>query len=325
MNRASAGTVASVLSGADSVAIISHVRPDPDTIGSALGLGLGLVSLGIPVRCGFSGPETLPRTLRELPGAELLAPLSAPSPGEIAVAVDAASVGRLGDYESVFTAASRTICIDHHVSNPGFGDFDLVDSESDCTAVLILDVLDELGVELTADIATCLYAGLVTDTGSFKWARPASFEVAARLLHAGVNAAKWSRVLLDSHPYPWLRMLSDVLASSHLDETACGGRGLVVATVLADQLGGMSWDESESVIDVVRTAREAEVAAVFKESTPGSWAVSLRSKTSVDLVPVARALGGGGHTRAAGYSDSGTADEVVARLRAELERSANSE
>lgn len=298
--------------------IISHVRPDPDTIGSALGLGLGLASLGVDVRCDFAGPETLPGALHDLPGTELIAPLTVPGPGEVAVAVDAATLNRLGSYEEMFAAADTRVCIDHHVSNAGFGDVDYIDPESDCTAVLVLSVLDELGVEVTPDIATCLYAGLVTDTGSFKWARPASFTVAARLLELGVDAPRWSRALLDSHPYSWLQMVSEVLGTSVLDEDACDGRGLVYATVSAEQMAGLAWDESESVIDVVRTAREAEVAAVFKESATGEWAVSLRSKTVVDLVPVASALGGGGHTRAAGYSDSGTVGEVVARLRAHL-------
>ena len=79
----------------------------------------------------------------------------------------------------------------------------------------------------------------------------------------------------------------------------------------------MAWDESESLIDLVRTAREAEVAAVFKESDPGQWNVSLRSKTGVDVTVVARAFGGGGHVRAAGYSATGTAEEVTAALLAQ--------
>ncbi|MCF8569584.1 bifunctional oligoribonuclease/PAP phosphatase NrnA [Gordonia sp. HY002] len=318
MTQASAAEVAGALRGRDSVMIISHVRPDPDTIGSALGLGLGLAAIGVDVRCGFAEPDTLPGSLHDLPGTELLAPLTSPAPGEAVVAVDAATLNRLGSYEEFFAAADLGVCIDHHVSNTGFGDVAYIDAESDCTAVLVLRVLDELGVEVTADIATCLYAGLVTDTGSFKWARPASFAVAARLLESGVDAPKWSRVLLDSHPYSWLQMVSAVLGTSRLDEQACDGRGLVYAMVTEDQMAGLAWDESESVIDVVRTAREAEVAAVFKEAAPGEWRVSLRSKTSVDLVPIASSLGGGGHTRAAGYSDSGTADEVVARLRAKL-------
>lgn len=287
-------------------------------MGSALGLGLALRTLGKDVQCAFPGPEPLPGPLAELPGTDLLVSGEDLSDSDVTVAVDAATASRLGELEPLFTAATSTVCIDHHVSNPGFADLDLIDPESDCTTVVVLRVLDDLGMSLDADVATCLYAGLITDTGSFKWARPASFAVAARLLEAGVDGARWSRTLLDSHPYGWLTMLSGVLAGSVLDESACGGQGLVYAVVNADQMAGMSWDESESVIDVVRTAREAEVAAVFKETEPGRWAVSLRSKTSVDLVPIARRLGGGGHVRASGYSDSGTSDEVVGRLLAVL-------
>ena len=314
MNPASSESVAAVLRGADSVSIISHVRPDPDTLGSALGLGLALTGLGKRVHCSFSGPETLPDPLRQLPGVHLLVEAGQLPSADVVVSVDAASSGRLGELEPLFAAASTSICIDHHVSNRGFADLDLIDSEADCTASIILRVLDDLSAPLTADIATCLYAGLVTDTGSFKWARPSSFGVAARLLEAGVDGAHWSRVLLDSHPYSWLQMVSKVLGGSVLDTEAAGGRGLVYGIVDADMMAAIDWDESESVIDVVRTAREAEVAAVFKEVAPGQWAVSLRSKTDVDVMPLARAFGGGGHQRAAGYSDAGTSDEVVARL-----------
>ncbi|GAA2373582.1 bifunctional oligoribonuclease/PAP phosphatase NrnA [Gordonia cholesterolivorans] len=312
--------MAATLLGADSVSIISHVRPDADTIGSALGLGLALTGLGKRVHCAFSGPEALPGPLRELPGVDLLVDEAGLPVADVTVAVDAATVERLGGLEQVFTSGSTTVCIDHHVSNPGFADLDLVDPQSDCTASIVLRVIDRLGASLTADIATCLYAGLVTDTGSFKWARPASFGVAARLLEAGVDGPRWSRLLLDAHPYSWLQMLSEVLADSVLDEGALDGRGLVYAVVNADQMSDMNWDESESVIDVVRTAREAEVAAVFKEVRAGEWTVSLRSKTDVDVVPIARSLGGGGHVRAAGYSDTGDAAEVVGHLLAALRR-----
>ncbi|WP_026917697.1 DHH family phosphoesterase [Gordonia shandongensis] len=318
MNPTSSEAVAAALGRAESVTIVSHVRPDADTIGSALGLGSALRDSGKRVQCAFPGPERLPGPLRELPGTDLLVDAGSLERADVVVAVDAATAGRLGELEAVLAAAPVTICIDHHVSNPGFADLDLIDPESDCTTAIVLRVIDALGATLTVDIATCLYAGLITDTGSFKWARPASFAIAARLTEAGVDAARWSRTLLDSHPYRWLRMLSDVLESSVLDETACGGLGLVYAVVTADQMAEMNWDEAESVIDVVRTAREAEVAAVFKEVGSRRWAVSLRSKTVVDLVPIARSLGGGGHVRASGYSDTGTRDDVIARLRATL-------
>lgn len=319
MNSVSSESVAAALRDADSISIISHVRPDPDTLGSALGLGLALAGLGKRVHCSFSGPETLPGPLRQLPGVHLLVAPGQLPVADVVVSVDAATSARLGELEPLFQSATTSICIDHHVSNLGFGDLDLIDAAADCTASIILRVIDDLGVPLTAEIATCLYAGLVTDTGSFKWARPASFGVAARLLEAGVDGGHWSRVLLDSHPYSWLQMVSKVLGRSVLDTEAARGRGLVYGVVDAEMMAAINWDESESVIDVVRTAREAEVAAVFKEIDPGTWAVSLRSKSDVDVMPVARAFGGGGHQRAAGYSDTGSVHDVVARLVAELQ------
>ena len=314
MNAVSPESVAAALAGAAAVSIISHVRPDADTIGSAFALGLGLSARGVDVKVSYSGEERLSDVLLSLPGAQLLVPEAELTAGPVAVAVDAASIGRLGALGAVYASSEVTVCIDHHVSNVGFADLDLIDPSADCTAILVLRVLDLLGTELTTDIATCLYAGLVTDTGSFKWARPESFLVAARLLEAGVDGQAWSRALLDSHPYSWLKLVSQVLDSAVLDRTACAGAGLVTAVVTAEQLAGMNWDESESIVDIVRTAREAEVSAVFKENRPESWTVSLRAKT-MNVAPVAQQLGGGGHVRAAGYSDTGTAGEVVARLR----------
>ncbi|MEY1675825.1 bifunctional oligoribonuclease/PAP phosphatase NrnA [Gordonia sp. ABKF26] len=314
MSGSSSAAIAATLASATAVTICCHVRPDADTIGSGLALGLALDRRGVDVEVSYPGTEQLPASLAGLPGSKLLCSPAQVVGHPLVVSVDAANLDRLESLGATFTAAQTSVVIDHHASNPGFGDLDLVDPDADCTAVLVLDVLDDLGVELDADIATCIYAGLSTDTGSFRWARPASFRVAARLLETGVDARRWSRILFDSHPFAWFSMMSGVLASAQLAPSACNGEGLVYAIVDHQALAGMSWDEAESVIDTIRTAREAEVAAVFKESEPGRWTVSLRSKDIVDLVPIARAHGGGGHRQASGYSDTGTADDVVARL-----------
>lgn len=309
-----AGAVADALRTATAVTVLCHVRPDADTIGSGLALGLALQRLGIDVEVSFPGAAPLPASLRQLPGTTLLAAADAVIGHPTVVAVDAAAVDRLDELAQRFHAAERTIVIDHHVSNGGYGTIDYVDPGADCTTALVLNVLDRLGVDVDADIATCLYAGLITDTGSFKWARPASLAIAARLLEAGVDGARWSRILLDSHPFAWLTMVSQVLAGAALEPRACGGHGLVYAVITRAAAAGLDWAELESVVDVVRTVDDAEVAAVFKEGDSGRWTVSLRSKGLVDLVPVARGMGGGGHHRAAGYSARGTADEVVAAL-----------
>ena len=182
----------------------------------------------------------------------------------VVVSVDAATLGRLGDLGAVFERAEHNIVIDHHVSNSGFGELNLIDPAADCTSILILAVLDELGAEIDADIATCVYAGLITDTGSFKWARPESLRVGARLLDTGVDGAAWSRVLLDSHPVSWLSLVSKVLGGARFDANACDGHGVIYAVVEHDMMGPVGWADVESIIDVLRVAEEAEVAAVFR-------------------------------------------------------------
>jgi len=319
VTAATAADVAARLRQADAVTILCHVRPDPDTLGSGLALGQALATLGKSVEVAYPGDLQLPASMAALPGSDLLVAPAAVVGHPTAVSVDAATLGRLEGLADVFTAAPTRIVIDHHVSNTGFGTVDLIDPASDCTAALVLEIVDALDVDLTESIATCIYAGLVTDTGSFKWARPASFGIAARLLQAGVDGARWSRQLLDSHPFAWFRVVGEVLAHACLVESACGGAGLVYTTVPHELLSAMPWDESESLIDLVRTAREVEVAAVFKESEPGRWNVSLRSKDSIDVTTIARAFGGGGHVRAAGYSATGSAAEVTAALVALLD------
>ncbi|GAC70872.1 DHH family phosphoesterase [Gordonia soli] len=314
MTAADSAAIAAALTGAPAVTILCHVRPDADTIGSGLALGLALDRRGVDVEVAYPGDERLPCALASLPGAKLLVRETELTGHRVVVSVDAANLGRLSSLGDVFSAAEVGIAVDHHASNPGFGDLDLIDADSDCTAVLVLRILDAMQVDVDVDIATCLYAGLLTDTGSFKWARPDSFRVAARLLEAGVDGRMWSRILIDTHPFSWFSMVSRVLDSATLVPAACNGEGLVYAVVDRTAMAGMSWDESESVVDIVRTASEAEIAAVFKESEPGEWTVSLRSKSTVDVMLIARSHGGGGHRHASGYSAAGSADEVVAEL-----------
>jgi phosphoesterase RecJ-like protein len=129
----------------------------------------------------------------------------------------------------------------------------------------------------------------------------------------GVDNAAISRTLLDSHPFAWLPMLSRVLSSAQLLPDAAGGLGLVYAVVGHQEWANARPEEVESIVDIVRTTQQAEVAAVFKEIEPAHWSVSMRAK-SYDLAAVASAFGGGGHRLAAGYSATGSADDVVQAL-----------
>ena len=121
--------------------------------------------------------------------------------------------------------------IDHHASNQMFGTANFVDPSADSTTMMVADLLDAWGKPIDTDVAHCLYAGLTTDTGSFRWASARAFRLAARLVDIGVDNAAISRTLMDTHPFAWLPMLSRVLGSAQLLPEAVGGRGLVYAVV----------------------------------------------------------------------------------------------
>jgi bifunctional oligoribonuclease and PAP phosphatase NrnA len=199
-----------------------------------------------------------------------------------------------------------------------FGTANFVDPSADSTTFLIAELLDAWGKPIDSDVGHCIYAGLTTDTGSFRWASARALRLAARLVEIGVDNAAISRTLIDSHPFVWLPMLSRVLGSARLLPDAVGGRGLVYAVVDNQDWVGSRPEEVESVVDIVRTTQQAEVAAVFKELDPHQWSVSMRAKADVDLAEVASGFGGGGHKLAAGYSTSGSIEDVVASLRAAL-------
>lgn len=310
---------AALLRTAREVTLLAHVHPDADALGSALALGLALHRRGAVVRVSFGEPDAVPESLADLDVAGLLVPAAdVPAAPELLVALDAGSVARLGRLADRVRTARKVLVVDHHASNTRFGTHHLVDAGAEATAVLVLRLLDELGVELDYDIARCLYAGLVTDTRCFRFADAQTHLLAARLLATGVQPDAEARVLFDTHPFGWLGMLSTVLQRARLEPQAARGLGLVHTAVLTSDASGLRTEEIESVVDLVRTASEAEVAAVLKEIGPDRWSVSLRAKQHLDVGAAATLLGGGGHRLASGFTADGTAGEVLAALRTAL-------
>ncbi|WP_405491943.1 bifunctional oligoribonuclease/PAP phosphatase NrnA [Nocardia sp. NBC_00511] len=315
-----------LLDSAKSVTILCHIQPDADTLGSGLALAQVLRRRGVPVVVAFAEPAEVPVSMRGLPGLELRRSVDqVPREVDVLVTVDCGSAGRLGVLRDRLAGARTTLVLDHHRSNTRFGAVNVVDEDAESTAGLVARVLDAWGEPIDRDIAYCLYAGLVTDTGSFKWVREGSHALAERLLSTGIDGATITRTLMDTHPFAFLPMLSRVLGSAQLDREAAHGAGLVYAYVHRADTPGVRSEEVESVIDLLRTTGEAQVAAVFKETrTAGLWTVSLRSHAAadgspgVDVAAVATALGGGGHRYAAGYTTTGTEAELVSALRSQL-------
>ncbi|MDP9102166.1 MAG: bifunctional oligoribonuclease/PAP phosphatase NrnA [Actinomycetota bacterium] len=316
---------AELLRGAGTVALACHVGPDGDALGSMLGLGAALRARGTEVVASWGGePFEVPAAYSFLPALDLLVPAAAfPAAPELMVTFDSGSADRLGSLEDRLNAARAVLVIDHHATNTRYGTLNLVDPSAAATASMVARLLDMLDLPITAEVAAPLYTGLVTDTGSFKYAAttPEVHQLAARLLATGIRHDLISRAIWDNQPFAYIQLLGAAAARAVLERAAVGGAGLVWTTVTSRDFAaaGLGMADVEGVIDVVRAAEEAEVAAVLKEEPDGSsWRLSMRSKGAVDVGAICAALGGGGHRFAAGLTWTGRPEALLEVLRPAL-------
>ncbi|HEX3649021.1 MAG TPA: DHH family phosphoesterase [Pseudonocardiaceae bacterium] len=315
---------AAALVDATDVTLLGHVDPDADAFGSAVGLGMVLRDRGATVRVSFGNPASVPESLLHLDDAGLFVPADAvPAAPATLVVLDCGSADRLGPLADRVTATRAAggdvVVIDHHFGTPEFGTINVLDDRAEATAGLVLRLVDELGAPLTEPAARAIYAGILTDTSAFRRATPTTHLAGARLLDAGVDPVAVGRPLLDGDPFGWVRMLSAVLGRATLEPAAAHGLGLVYATITVEDAADLRREDLDSVVNIIRGIREAEVAAVLKQLDTDRWSGSLRAVGRVDVSAAARALGGGGHRLAAGFTANGTAEHILARLRRELD------
>jgi phosphoesterase RecJ-like protein len=316
------------IAGEGWVLCVGHVQPDADALGSALALALAIRSAGGTANVSFDpGPLAfgMPPSLAFLPGEHLLlAPATLrtePAPAAV-ITFDTGTSERLGLLEPYAVAAQDgppVIVIDHHALGSAFGSMRLIDASAAATAELIAELIDQLGVTFDEAIATCLYAGLASDTGSFRYAAtsPGSHRLAARLLEAGARHDTISMLLWDSRPTSYLQVLSGALG--RLQQS---GEVIWTYVTCADlQSAGATPEETEGIVDVIRGSREHEVAVVLKQDPgggPGCWKASVRSRGHLDVGAACAALGGGGHRLAAGFTADGSPQQIIDQLRSVL-------
>ena len=308
---------AEVLESADDVALACHVNPDADAMGSMLGLACFLARRGKRVAAAWpNGVEGAPRWASALPGREhVVAPGDLPKEPKVFVALDTADINRLDGLNHLVKRAETVIVIDHHVTNSGFGTIDLIDPQAAATAQLVYALIERMGGGLASDTAACLYAGLLTDTGRFQFSNtsPEVLRIAARLREEDFDHVALGLALYADSSVGFLHLLGMVLERT----THVPAADLVWTYVTRADLdaAGIGVEETDDLIDLVRTAREADVAAVVKEQREGGgFKVSLRSRGATDVASVAASFGGGGHRLAAGYSSKAQLEETVEAL-----------
>jgi phosphoesterase RecJ-like protein len=308
-------TAQKAIAGADRAVITCHVHPDGDALGSALALHRALANAGRQAVVSFSEPFTVAPHYRFLAGLDRLTPPDrVPSSADLFVCFDTGSLDRLGSLVDAFQGAARTVVVDHHASNTRFGEVNLIDPDAPASAVLCRELLRRLDLPLDREIATCLYTGLVTDTGRFQYqaTTPETHMLAAELLEAGVEQYEVAKAVFETNHIDYLRLVAVALGRIvQVPEASLVWTRVGLADLAAH---GVDMEETEGLIDLVRTDGASDVAAVLKEQPGGGHKVSLRSKGATDVGRLATRFGGGGHKYAAGYTSELDADAIVAAL-----------
>ena len=307
------------LCAADNILILCHKNPDGDTIGCGSALCHVLKALGktaavlcsdaVPSRYSFTAPVMFrggfePKTV---------------------VAVDVASVQLFGENNGVPQYTRHIdLCIDHHAGNSGYADFTLLDGSAAAAAELLYEVISEMGVEITPLIANCLYTGLATDTGCFRFSSTTANThlVAAKLILAGAQLEELNTLLFDTKPRE--RMEAERIARNHLEYHLDDRCALMYLTRDEIEQSGVDPADLEELTSLPISIEGVKVGLLLRQQPGGSYRISVRTAKGVDACAIARRLGGGGHTRAAGCELLGNLDNaknaILAEVQAELDR-----
>lgn len=315
VDEASLARAARVIASAQRIAMVCHANPDGDALGSMLALAHLARLQGKVVSVSWPEPFVVGHHYDFLPGLDLATkPGDFPEAPELMIALDCASPDRLGPLAESARAAGELIVIDHHLTNPGFGSINLVDTTAAASVVVVRRLLDTLGWPLDREAAIGLYTGLVCDTGRFQYdnTTPAVFALAQELAGYDLPIAHITRELFEKHSVSYLRLAAVVLARAELD----ADRRFAAAWITNDDLArfGVRLEECEGLIDLVRRAAEADVSCVLKEAPEGTR-VSLRAVSDYDVSGLAERFGGGGHRGAAGFSSPAPVSEVLEEIR----------
>jgi phosphoesterase RecJ-like protein len=302
--------IAGALRGASRILVLSHMRPDGDAIGSQLAMTLTLRALGKEVTAW--NEDGLPDTMRFLPGSNLVTkPPKDPESFDLVLALDTATKQRLGTPLEAIKGTFRLINIDHHASNPRFGDLVHIDISAPATGQIVYELIREAHFPMRTEIAQSIYAAISTDTGSFRYPNTTirTFEIAAELVKAGVDVGKISQELYENHPKRRVELLGQILPEARFDaDDRVASLSLTLGTKNALSIQP---DDIDGLIDYVRSITTVVIALFFEELEEGRIRISMRSKDPrFDVNRICSEFGGGGHALAAGVRMRGDLGEV---------------
>lgn len=309
-------TILEEIKKAETIVILTHELPDGDAIGSSLAVKFALESLGKNVNVII--PEC-PKSFDFMPGIEDIKKESDIEKYDLAISLDCADYKILKGYNKYFETAKMRIVIDHHGSNIMYGDINFVDPVAPACCQILIGMFKYFGIELTKNMATCIMTGIITDTGGFAYnATTETFEFAAEILRIGVNITEiFTKALhtknkanfeLTKRAMDRMEFLEDgkvaftyITAEDENDVNACQG-------------------DHEGIVNIGRNIENVEVSIFLHEVKDKGFKISLRSLEYVDVASIAIMFGGGGHTKAAGAYQKGTAEQIKEKLIKEIRK-----
>ena len=316
--------IVKVLNENQSFIILSHIRPDGDAIGSTIALGSALEAMGKTVT--MVNEDGVPDSLAFLPGSDRVnTPSDQVLEVDVAIAVDCANKPRLGENALKMAANAKLwLNIDHHKSNPSYGDLNHVDSNSPATGQILYNMITSEGLPFTDETRDSIYVAVSTDTVSFQYSGTTAetYEMAADLVRRGVNTGKINEFTYDSHPYRRVALTRALLNTLEVSECGQLADWQLLKSVKTEL--SLKPDDSEDLINIIRSIEGVTVALFFEELMDDSIRVSIRSKVdSLDACEVAQVFAGGGHAKAAGIRMEGPIADARAKVIAEVNKRLN--
>ena len=301
------------IKGGQHILIASHAEPDGDSVGSLVALGLALAKLHKKITMYNSSP--IPAVYRFLPGAgRIVRQIKKADTYDLAIVLDCGDLVRVGEASAEVGRITLLINIDHHVSNTGFGHIQLIDTTACATAEIVYRLINALEIPFDQAIATSIYTGILTDTGSFRFSNTnrAAFAISKAMTDAGVEPHSVAQRVFGTYSLGRIKLLNMALNSIEISDN--GKLSMMTVTRSMLNTTGTNTEDLDGMINYARRIEDVKVAALIHEIKNGAgkfanmnrYHVSLRSESSVDVAKIASKFGGGGHTSAAGFQIEST-------------------
>lgn len=300
---------------AGKIVILGHVNPDGDCVGSCLAVYNYIKewdsSRAVTVRL-----ERVPSKFSYLSGFDAIETEAGEETYDLCICLDSSDEERLGDFKSCFDRSAKTICIDHHITNRGYAQENVIDGHASSACEVVYGQLDES--RISKRVAECIYTGIIHDTGVFKYSNTSrkTMEIAGKMMEKGIDFG----TIIDGSFYKKTYMQSQILGRALLESiTFLDGRCIFSVVRKKDMdFYGVDKSDLDGIVDQLRVIDGIECAIFLYETGIHQFKVSLRSNSTVDVSRIAAYFGGGGHVRAAGCTMSGSVHDVVNNLSAHI-------